>query len=423
MGSKSADVLQDDEPKIEGICDTAYQSNKLIAPIRKSDSIENFQGLPKCDLLGQQNETTGAISPRKVSSQNETSKLVLPSSENDANMNKILQIFKSASQNYREYDIPLPLTTHVRDIYVELLEKNRTLLNMSMKDLSISPKVISSIDSLLDDLRKFCNHLGPKLEEVSASKNETALYQAKYAENISTKFIFIAEFLHHMKSYEKHIIIIVRQGELADIVEAVFKMQGYVYRRADLPETDVDGSEKNKMMITLMPVTGEIFEVEPAAILIDFDSSSSQLLHHTDIIHSLTTVFHLVIYNSVEHIEKVLGSSTDQLTDKFNLFKLIGSIAGDVGTLPNEYLGPTDAAKMVAQYVLQETQESWPLLPLPKLHEILEKAQILQTCSLLSIPNEYSKENSNIALKSPILVKRLSVGYSFMFSKNKLIPN
>jgi hypothetical protein len=91
-----------------------------------------------------------------------------------------------------EHVIPLPLVAHTRDVYVQTLRNPRkqrlTFFNDSPDKL-----VTNDIDGILEEFGKICNHLDLILSNYSSQREMSIKNVAKYAETISTKYIFIAK--------------------------------------------------------------------------------------------------------------------------------------------------------------------------------------------------------------------------------------
>lgn len=298
----------------------------------------------------------------------------LPLSQSQSDTENILLNIETTSHNCREFDVLLPLTTLVRNMYSEFLRKSQDKLNSIETIFSLSSIQLANLDSTVDNLRKFCNY--PNLEFIDHSKQQEydQLYQAKYAENISTKIIFTIEFLGQMKSYGKSIVIIIRQ-DLVDVFDAIFKEQKITYCRADRPDVVIGNIETSDMRVTLVLTPNEMNNIKHADVVIAFDSSYFHNCNGKGVkfMNSSTILLHLIISHSVEHLEKFLRAKTNLINDKLKFFKLICTLARGVGKLPRGYPSPPDSAKLIAKYISDKDVEAlWPLPSLPDLNINME---------------------------------------------------
>ncbi|POS88364.1 hypothetical protein EPUL_000105 [Erysiphe pulchra] len=322
--------------------------------------------------------TCDTISSTRDDCKNENLTSAFPLLQSQSDMENTLLSIESTSHNCREFDVLLPLTTLVRNMYTEFLRKSQNKLNSIEKIVSLSSNQLTNLDSTVDNLRKFCDY--PSLEFIDHFKQQEydQLYRAKYAENISTKIIFTIEFLGQMKSHGKSIVMIIRQ-DLVDVFDAIFKEQKITYCRADQPDVVIGSIETSKMRVTLVLTPNEMNSIKHADVVIAFDSSYFRNYNGKDtkFMNSTTILLHLIISHSVEHLEKFLESKTNLLNDKLRFFQLICTVARSVGKLPRGYPNPPDSAKLIANYLLEgDIEASWPLPSLPDLtinEEILER--------------------------------------------------
>ncbi|RKF63518.1 putative 60s ribosomal protein l4-a [Erysiphe neolycopersici] len=338
---------------------------------------------------------------------NLTSALSLPQSQSD--MESAPLNIETTPKNCREFDVLLPLTTLVRNMYSEFLQKSQEKLNSIETIASLSSNQLANLDLTLDNIRKFCDY--PSLEFIDHFKQReyNQLYRAKYAENISTKIIFTIEFLGQIKSHTKSIVIIIRQ-ELFDVFDAIFQEQKITYCRADRPDVLYGNTETSEIRVTLVLTPNEISNIKHADVVIALDSNYFQNYDGKGarFINSSTIFLHLIIYHSIEHLEKCLGSKTDLLDDKLKFFNLICTIARDVGKLPRVYPSPPDSAKLIAKYLLEGDIETlWPLPSLPDLNINVELLVGELHSSLPGLPEEVSKPSLQNVSRDSTPIKHL----------------
>lgn len=366
-----------------------------------------------CGTKDQQTTISSEISSGKDEHSINSSTYALPISYIKPIMENIPIETEPPSQCCKEFDVPLPLITQVRDIYVETLRRNRDKLYSITKDTPISVSRLAESNVILDDLRRLCDYSRLTMNDHSLQRQDLQIYEAKYAENISTKLIFIVELLTLMRSYKQYVIIIIRQ-DLIEVFEAIFQSHGFFYCRADLPEIK-SGIAENDIKITLLPTSSEIKNIKPANLIIAFDSSYSQFVHSKefekviDTFKSSAFLIHLVIYRSVEHLEKNLEPTTDILYDKLRLLRLIYTIASNVGMLPREYPEPLDSARLITEYLKQnETGAFWPLPTLTGIDENIENTEDEDIPGLLELLEGFSEALHKVASIDSTSIKRLS---------------
>ncbi|EPQ61912.1 Bgt-2015 [Blumeria graminis f. sp. tritici] len=339
-----------------------------------------------------------------------------PTPQSSSSMEQTLPIATATPLNYREFDVPLPLVSHVRNVYTEKIEGSRNLLELISKDKTVSPEALTEIDHLIDYLRKLCDHLKPSLDDLSSNTLDLAVYQAKYAENVSTKFIFLSEFLSHIKSQDRHIIVLISEIELMEVIEVFLRAHNFSYSRADRPALVSDCSGDCRIKVTILLSSERSYQIKTADIIIAFDSSYSRIAHlaklksGADTSNLSVSVIHLVITHSIQHLERELQTLTKDTAGKIQLFKLIHTAADKVGIIPKNYQEPPGAAKAVAQFYIQgEVQGSWPLGSLPDLDENIKHFQKDQTSILYGSSEELQHMKSELHSINPASLKRYSV--------------
>lgn len=270
-----------------------------------------------------------------------------------------------------EYAIPLPMVSVTRDIYEQTVKNYRNQRYGFIRDEVFDESLVRDIDQMIDELNKLCDHQDLISDDYSTQREVSEELQAKWAENISTKCIFLAEFLPYMLSFEKHIAILVRPGRMTEILEAVLRRYKFLYRRADQSDYHGDAS-LGPMRITLIPTGNESFPVQPASVVIAFDSTSvpesylRELRTDPTIPGRLTPLLSLVITGSIEHLQKCFEENIEPIQRKIRLVSCLSQIGGDVGKLAENYHTPQSAAKAVADYLVSGAVEgSWPLFSMP----------------------------------------------------------
>ncbi|KAK6609215.1 hypothetical protein H4I96_03146 [Botrytis cinerea] len=254
-----------------------------------------------------------------------------------------------------EFIIPLPMMNQVRD----------------------SPTAADSetMDLMIEELKLICDHQDLIVEESSTQSLDDST-QARYAVTISTKFLFVQQFLDSLRSTKVHVVILAREMILP-ILEALFRFREYNYSRPDISGTP-EKVTKDSMQITLLPTWIDVRDclVAPASVVLAFDSSfpTSEVRDEYHQILPLdpknpekrVPLLWLVTTNSVEHIELCIPTrGSSRRKDK--LVQYITQTRKVVGRLDTTiYPEPQQAAIAAAEYILEDPMEvSWPIVPMP----------------------------------------------------------
>jgi hypothetical protein len=273
---------------------------------------------------------------------------------------------------------------------------------------------------MLEDLDQLCSHQDLIVEDLSTQRMDAIERQAKWAENISTKCIFLAEFLSLMQTEPKQIAILVRPGRMLEILEALFIWHGFVYNRAD--RSGYTGNiSGGPMKVSLIPTQGEILGFDPPSIVIAFDSSYASVPFLEDLRvdarfpKKIVPLVQLIVTHSVEHLEKCFHRNLEPVERKIRLVSCLTQIGEGVGKLDHDYLPPPKAARAVAEYVVNGTVEgTWPLLPMPEIEDLKLDIDSSQPCQ--PYQEEASRSamplgNTSMAQASQFGVKRQLVSF------------
>ncbi|KAF7942881.1 uncharacterized protein EAE97_006335 [Botrytis byssoidea] len=273
-----------------------------------------------------------------------------------------------------EFIIPLPMMNQVREVYDTTIRDRK---NDILSFLGGPPTAADSesMDLMIEELKLICDHQDLIVDESSTQSLDDST-QARYAVTISTKFLFVQQFLDSLRSTKVHVVILAREMILP-ILEALFRYREYNYSRPDIsgaPEKSI----KDSMQITLLPTWIDVRDclVAPASVVLAFDSSFPTF-EVRDEYHQIlpldpknpekrVPLLWLVTTNSVEHIELCIptrGSSRR----KNKLVQYITQTRKVVGRLDTTvYPEPQQAARAAAEYILEDPMEvSWPIVPMP----------------------------------------------------------
>merc|ERR1712093_600206 len=239
-----------------------------------------------------------------------------------------------------------PMTSYTRDIYVRRIKIYRAQLQSFLKDEVLDEALVAEVNLLLETLQTICSH--PGLLDEDPSQNEDHEIQARWAENISTKFIFLAE------------------------LESLLIYHAIEYSRADIERRTSTG----RFRVTLCSTGAQQYTVDPASIVIAFDPSHrelpfiDQLRVHPSFPDILVPLVSLVVTNSVEHIERCFDTNIEAPGRLIKIASCMRQLMGRVGTFDEDgYDDPPSAANKIANYLSGDPrQSSWPLLPMPDIH-------------------------------------------------------
>jgi hypothetical protein len=262
-----------------------------------------------------------------------------------------------------------------RDIYSQEITNHRPQRRSFLNDDEIDTELVADIDTMIERLKKICDHQDLIDEDSATQEMEPDHRQARWAENISTKCMFLVEFFNSLRSINTHVLVLARPGRMMDILEALFRTHGYIYTRPDRPSSQ---SGQGPLKISLLPTdAGERdFGLEPASMAIVFDSTFVKGPYveslRTDPVNAnrLVPRVHLVITHSIEHLELCIEKNINQLDRKAILVNSLSHVREEIGKLDSDFHSPDLAAKAVADFLVDGASGEWPLLPMPYIEGI-----------------------------------------------------
>jgi hypothetical protein len=355
---------------------SSMSSSPSPAVTQNPHSIEANQMLPVFTPAKELSDATPPYQPSPKAS---------PEVESESTMLRVI------TQGEDEYIVPLPMVSQTRDIYVQTLLNYKSQRLSFLTDEVFDQSLVGEIDNMLNELIRLCDHQDLILNDFSTQRMDSEETQAKWAENISTKCIFLAELLPQLQPYDQHIVVLVRSGRMLEILESLFKWHGFVYNRADEPGWNGNDAG-GPMRVTLLPTGGEIYIVESASVVIAFDSTAESVSYLNEIrahpsSSTLAPLVSLITTHSVEHLEKCFPTNIEPIERKIKIVSCLSKISDNVGKLDLEqYPDPPNAAKAVAEYVVNITSgEVWPIPPMPEIEGI--------DSSGLNSPRLYERNN------------------------------
>lgn len=318
-----------------------------------------------------------------------------------------------------EYIIPLPLVSYSRDIYMQTIRNYKNQRLAFLED-ETSPGLVAEIDAMLDELGKLCDHQDLIAEDFSSQRAEPIENQARYAETVSTKCIFLAEFITAIRSSDKHVVIISRAGRLQEIVETLLSRHGFI-KASQEPNQFTDASG-GPLRITLIPSDDieESIWSNPADLIVSFNELPGPQYNlratraTTASLGQLVPLVTLVIMNSVEHLSRCIKDNAGAIEKRLFLVNCISQIQDDVGKLGPDNLAPPGAAQATASFLMGETEGVWPVPELPEIHGIDFEISPSPTESGQGEVSGSTTQSYDVSSSSqPSSAKRQLVGYTF----------
>lgn len=293
-----------------------------------------------------------------------------------------------------EYIVPLPMAALVRDVYRARISQSREDIGSFLNNEEVDPSLVEKMDKLIDDLQKISDHQD-LISEGSATQLDPS-HTAKWAETISTKCFFLRELLDTMSSFDDHVAVFVRSGQMIDILDALFKTNSYLYYRPDKPSAFTP-TPKGHLRITLMPTSdeGPRYSINSASTIIAFDETFEKQ-HYLKVLQAGGTdrpkpvcLISLVVTNSPQHFELCIPKAMEVLERKTLLVNGITEKRKEIGHLEAPYPQPEEAAKAVATFLTADSETEWPLPAIPQIEDVQllpEGSQSLERREQLLMP-------------------------------------
>ena len=275
-----------------------------------------------------------------------------------------------------EYVVPLPMVGIVRSVILTDIKNNNRKIRRFLNENSIETDLVHEMKSLIDRMKLCCSHQW-LVEEHSATQEQMSdTWVAKFSTNCSTKCIFVVDLLSELWSNDTHIAILVQPGKMMQIMESILRYKDFRFKRLDQPGSFNPGT--SSLEISLVPTDFDMAKVTvPSAdLVIAFDSSFDRqsplgTLRPSDSVMSVPLLYLTVSY-SAEHLELCIEKNLKDMDRLISLLILAKQLEEKAGILPLDYLGPDEAGKAVAKYLLAGGKQPWPLLPIPFIEELVD---------------------------------------------------
>jgi hypothetical protein len=275
----------------------------------------------------------------------------------------------------KQFIVPLSLSAHVNSLYMDELRNVKRQTKAFINDGDVTTVTVTAMRTLLERLKMICDHQDLLVEE-PATQNLEDTGIARWAENVSTKCVFVVDFLNEIQAMDMHVVILVRPGRMISILEACFRYRGFGYQRLDKSEDRTHVGEE-LLKITLIPTNFDHSNsiLGPANVVIAFDSTFEPERHFKNLRGDcndpshLAPIISLVVVHSAEHIELCIPNGIKTSERIMALVTGVIEINQDVGRLREDYLLPDAAAKAVSTFA-SGAEAIWPLLPMPGIDEV-----------------------------------------------------
>jgi hypothetical protein len=274
-----------------------------------------------------------------------------------------------------EYVVPLPLNAITRDIYDGEITNFRQQQKTFLKSDDVEVSLVDEIDTMLSRLKVLCDHQDLIRTDYSTQESDPFEVQAAWAENISTKCVFLKSILTLLRPYNTHVALVARPGRMVDILEAVLRKENCNYKRSDRPHSS-DVPLHGSLRVTLLPSDfyKHTIDVEPAHVVIAFDSTfekekySVRLRDDPLFPGRLAPLVRLTVVRSIEHFELCFDKQMGAIDRRAALVSCVLQSRHHVGVLPSGYLSPPAAAQEVGMFTIAvPADRDWPLRSMPDL--------------------------------------------------------
>lgn len=262
------------------------------------------------------------------------------------------------------YVVPLTLTALVQSLYMDEIRGSKSAIRKFIGENEVSASTIEAVDVLVERLKMMCDHQDLVVEDTATQDFGSVEYIARWAENISTKCIFLNEFIHGLRDVEgAHIVVLSRPGRMMDILEACFKYRKFSYAEFGSSGRQESHPGSGPVQVTLIPTNLEFDTTKLSSVraIIAFDSTyegSPELAR-------LAPVLHLVVNYSAEHLELCIGKATQGLNRTAALINGIYAIDEEVGRARGDFQLPDEAAKRAVLFIKSPSVRRWPISAMP----------------------------------------------------------
>lgn len=296
-----------------------------------------------------------------------------PSTASSSQSSKCIQVQPLGP---KEYAVPLPMVSYIRDIYDTELKSNKSYIE-SLDANTLDEEEYRGLNLMIDNMKMLCDHNGLITESHATQDNMTDATTTKFAENTSTKCQFLAGFLKKLRPHNKHIAVFVREGRMKMILEAMCRHYEISYSGSEPSFTQ--GQPKYPFRVTFISTSQAKSDtsINPVSLAIAFDStyvdnSFTRSVRHLAGTDEVAPLVYLVVTYSAEHLEMCMGNEFDAHERITFLVNGVWQLRKQLGILePHIYLDGEVAGENVAKYILNsDPDKTWPISVLPDIEGV-----------------------------------------------------
>lgn len=247
-----------------------------------------------------------------------------------------------------EYVVTLPMTQRIRDQYISVVNSNQSDIDAFLNDESTSDEVLDKIRAMLDQVKNLTIHRDIDGEYRDFKGEMVAEEEVSWTEGSSSKFQFLRRFFESVRDKDVHIALVAQSGRLHDIIENYLQGICVRYNRPGNVSRSKPSASKGRLEVTLIAsgLDGASSVTKRADLVIAFDSSFNAkdkqvdlLRHHMINVGELSPIIHLIVYKSVEHIERSIPMSMKPIERLRKIVHYVVQTHLEVGLLELDDLG------------------------------------------------------------------------------------
>ena len=282
------------------------------APVqdRPIPSLENVGGpAGEMDVEKADNEPTlcSSLAPQPAILDAALDKSMMPTKVNDIDKSiPELDVSTMPLLQPAEFLVPLPIDGRIKHQYIaELNERYNDIADFLSSPRS--PRLIDAMNEMIRQLNDIVIHTDLGLNG-PATQIASSPQEALWAEDASSKFAFLGEFIRILRGSNQHIVLTAGSGPTLDLLHNYLKGKGVRCRRY-LEDGTVSGlqtsHQADQTMYTLISTNHKSLQDLPrsSSLIIAFDNSlDTAMLPEWCSMHRFVPVLLLLVVNSAEHV-------------------------------------------------------------------------------------------------------------------------
>lgn len=240
------------------------------------------------------------------------------------------------------------MTQRIRDQYISVVNSYKSAIDAFLNDESTSDEVLDKIRAMLDQVKNLTIHRDIDGEYRDFKGETVAEEEVSWAEGSSSKFQFLRRFFEAVRDKDVHIALVAQSGRLHDIIENYLQGICVRYSRPGNVSRSKPSASKGRLEVTLIAsgLDGASSVTKRADLVIAFDTSFNAkdkqvdlLRHHMINVGELSPIIHLIVYKSVEHIERSIPMSMKPIERLRKVVHYVVQTHLEVGLLELDDLG------------------------------------------------------------------------------------